>query len=346
MSEASLAGRAISVLGSTRVPSSALELVGPLDELGPHLRAEPAVHQRAHVDGGIAAGEDLRPAERVMHRVERRGERGVAVRELGPGLERLGPGREREGHARVGDRDGATAQTALGAQLCDDVGIRLAVGLVRGRCRHRHDPADPETLPDARRAVRPRRHGDDRGDEAGQPGPVGLAQLHLDRVHAGAAQLEACRLARCVVGLKREGERPAAVLAGGEGVERELGLAQHRAQVPAFERGLEAGPRAHGLVCRGAHDEAGGRRRLAANLEAQREVAADRDPGRLTGEHEARRVRRGVGRRGRRVDAGAGGQNTEHENGGGRQHDDRSAPQSVRPSTHSPTGSRRKPHDS
>ena len=37
--------------------------------------------------------------------------------------------------------------------------------------------------------------------------------------------------------------------------------AEHRAQVPAFERGLEAGPRAHGLVRRGAHDEAGRSRR-------------------------------------------------------------------------------------
>ncbi len=151
---------------------------------------------------------------------------------------------------------------------------------------------------------------------------------------------------RGVLGLEREGERPAAVLAGGEGVERELGLAEHGAQIPAFERSLEAGPRAHGLVRRGAHDEAGSSRRLTANLEAQREVAADRDPGRLAGEHQARRVRRGVGRRGRRVDAGAGGQRAEHENGSGRQHDGRGAPQSVRPSTHSPTGSRRKPHDS
>ena len=59
-----------------------------------------------------------------------------------------------------------------------------------------------------------------------------------------------------------------------------------------------------------------------------------------------RRVRRGIGRRGRRVYAGADRQRTEHEDGSGRQHDDRGAPQSVRPSTHSPTGSRRKPHDS
>ena len=87
--------------------------------------------------------------------------------------------------------------------------------------------------------------------------------------------------------MEREGERPAAVILGGEGVERELGLAEHRAQGPAFERGLEAGPRAHGLVRRGAHDEAGRSRRLAPDLEAEREVAADCDPGRLAGEHEA-----------------------------------------------------------
>ena len=84
--------------------------------------------------------------------------------------------------------------------------------------------------------------------------PSALAQLDLERVHAGAAQLQADRLARPVVGLEREGERPAAALGGGEEVEREIGLAEHRAQVPAFERGLEAGPRAHGFVRGGAHD--------------------------------------------------------------------------------------------
>src|SRR5439155_3864782 len=126
----------------------------------------------------------------------------------------------------------------------------------------------------------------------------GLAQLHLDRVHAGPTQLQVGRVAGRVLGLEREVERPAAVIAGGEEVERELGLAEHGAEVPAFDRGLEARPGAHGLVRGGADSEAGGARRLPPDPEAKREVPADGDPGRLAGEPEAWCVRMRVGRAG------------------------------------------------
>ena len=315
-----------------------LQRLVALDELRVDRGSQAAREQRRQIDRHVRPGDHLVDGARRAQRGGAGGDVRVAVRCARPGLHGLGAGHDGHRYVRRPDeRRDLTTEAAVRPEGRDDGGVELAVGTRGGTRDEWPHPGHTERLVERRRAGERCVDRDEIGDEARQRVVVAVTELDRERVHAPATDPELGRVARTSRCLETDGDRARAGRIGGEQVQRQHDLVEHRAEALPAGRAIEGAAGRHRLMGDDADRETGDR---SIDSEAQREVAAERRPGGLRGERQAR----GGGSSRRRPGRGAAA----HDDARRARKRGRCSSQlhRVRSSTQSPTGSRRNPHDS
>ena len=239
--------------------------------LGVRLLVEAAGQQPGEVRGHVGGGDELAPGQGAPEGGEGADRRLVGAG--GQGLERLGRGGHRErgvGSGVEGLRHPEQVTCRGGRQSS------CAIGGEAGRGVDAEDPGHLERCAGMRAG-----QVHEMGREAVEDGAtVPFSQLDPDRVDALAGEEETPGVARRRGVLEREGDREVAVLVRCQRAHRARGDVEQRACRPVVEGELERRPR------RDARERAEGDLEAArvgdpAQVEAQVELSARVDPGRL-----------------------------------------------------------------